>query len=167
MADYGTVDGFNTYHEARGRSVAAFTDDDEIEAAKLVASEWIDARYRSLFPGTKVGMRAQVREWPRVGGMDRDAYAIASDVPPVEVINAAYEATYRQLVSPGSLSVDWTPPKYKSAAVTGAVSVTYAEFAEWSDVQTRFAIIDEILAPILTGAYGAEVSSLSGPTLRV
>ena len=163
MPDYGTLEGFRAYHLARGRVTTDY-DDDEVEAAKLVASEWLDGRFRLSFPGTKVGMREQVREWPRVSGIDRDGYAIAADVVPPEIDNSTYEATLRQLIAPGSLSVDWTPPKYKSASVHGAVSVEYASFAYASDVQTRFAIIDDILAPILTGR--GEFASLSGATSR-
>lgn len=164
MPDYGTVAGYQAYHTARGRNVDD-QDDDEIEAAKLVASEWIDARYLNQFGGWKVGQRAQVRQWPRTSAVDRDGFAIASDVPPVEIENATYEATYRQMIAPGSLSIDWTPNKYVRASVDGAVSVEYRQYTEWSDVQTRFVVIDEILAPILTGGYGA--SSLSGAATRV
>ena len=98
MPDYGTLAGFSTYHTARGRDVSAYTDPD-IEAAKLIASEWIDARYRSLFGGTKVGLRAQAREWPRTGAMDVDGYSIGSTLVPTEIENATYEATLKHLVS--------------------------------------------------------------------
>ena len=163
--DYGTVAGFRAYHTARGRDLSAWDDDAEIEAAKLVASEWIDARYQGSFPGTKVGMRDQMREWPRVGGVDRDGYTISSSFVPTEIENATYEATYRQLGLPGSLSVDWTPPKYNRVSVDGAISVEYARFYGASDVQTRFAIIDEILAPILTRCFNSTI--LSGSITRV
>lgn len=161
--EYGTNDGFATYHMARGRTVAIYNPAD-VTAARLVASEWIDARYRSSFAGTKLGQRGQVREWPRVGAVDINSYAIPSDSVPVEIENATYEAAYRQLVTSGSLSVDWTPNVYKRASVDGAVSVEYASFADASDVQTRFKVIDEILAPILTGCGSA--SPLSGGTYR-
>lgn len=166
MTDYGTVAGFETYHTARGRAdVIAGYDDDDIEAAKLVASEWLDGNYRSSFPGIKVGYRAQVREWPRVGGLDRDGYVIDSGTVPTEVENATYEATLRQLANPGSLSVDWTPAKYKRVSVDGAVSAEYAMFYSAADMQTRYKVIDDILAPILTGC--GDVSSLSGSASRV
>jgi hypothetical protein len=67
--------------------------------------------------------------------------------------------------SPGVLAVDWTPARYKSASVVGAVSVTYATFNSVLDLQTHFAIVDQILSPIL---YSGQMSSpLSGPTTRV
>lgn len=149
MLDYGTIAAFKDYHISRGRSVTGY-DDDEIEAAKLVASEWVDARGRGAFPGTKVGQREQVREWPRVGGTDANGYVIPANGVPFEIDAATYEATLRQLVAPGSLSIDWTPPKYKRVSVDGAVSVEYASFAFAADAQTRFSIIDDILAMVLT-----------------
>lgn len=164
MPDYGTVTGFRTYHTARGRDTSEF-DDVEVEAAKLVASECLDARYGGSFPGTKVGMRAQVRSWPRVGGIDRDGYAIDSSSVPSEVEDATYELTYRQLQNPGSLSVDWSPNEFKRASVDGAVSVEYALYGSVSEVQTRFQIVDEILEGILTGGGGS--SPLSGAISRV
>ena len=166
MADfYGTASGFETYHTARGRSVAAWDDADEVNAALLVASEWLDARYRSSFGGLKVGQRAQLREWPRTGSFDTYGYSIPSDVVPTEIENATYEIAYRQLAAPGSLAVDWTPNKYKRASVDGAVSVEYASFASAWDAQTQFVIVDQILSPILTGC-GAGSSPLSGAVYR-
>lgn len=163
MPDYGTLIGFTTYHTARGRDVSAYIDAD-VEAAKLIASEWIDSRYRASFGGSKVGSRDQVREWPRTGAMDVHGYNIDSVSIPTEIENAAYEATLKHLTSVGSLSVDWVPPKYKRASVDGAVSVDFAMFDSASDAQIRFKIVDEILAPILTGS--GSFASLSGSTYR-
>ena len=165
MAAYGTDDGFLAYHIARGRDVATI-DEDAIAPARLVASEWLDGAFRAQFPGLKVGLRAQVREWPRQGANDIYGYAIASDVPPVEIDNATYEATYREIKTPGSLVKDWTPSKYKRASVDGAVSVDFAMFNSASDIQTQFLAIGQILAPILT-AVGGDFSALSGATSRV
>jgi hypothetical protein len=165
MPDYGTAAAFRTYHTARGRDVSDM-DDAEIEADILVASEWLDGKYRSLFRGTKVGMRAQVREWPRVGVTDANGYAVASDSVPVEIENATYEAAWINNQAPGSLSVSYTPPRYKRASVDGAVSVEYTMYNSAADAQTQFTAIDYILAPIVA-CYGGNVSSiLSGPATR-
>lgn len=163
-----TVAGFTAYHTARGRDVsgAAFADADDVEASLLVGSEWLDGKYRSLFSGLKINGRAQIREWPRNGAVDVYGNAIAADVEPVEIVNSVYEAAYKDRITPGSLSLDWTPGRYKRVAVSGAVSVEYADFNSVHDLQTRFAIIDQILAPILTGAL-ADHSALSGGVSRV
>lgn len=160
---YGSAAGFSTYHTDRGRDVASYAAPG-IEAALLVASEWLDARHRSSFGGLKVGQRDQVREWPRTGALDVYGYAVSSETTPTEIENATYEAALRELEDTGSLSVDWTPPKYKRAAVDGAVNVEYVMHQSAMDVQTRFAVIDEILSPILTGR--GNISSLSGSIVR-
>lgn len=160
---YGDVAGFKSYHDARNHDIAGL-DDDDIAASLLVASEWIDAKYRSLFSGTKVGGRDD-REWPRENAMDIFGYAIPDSVVPNEVLKATYEAALRDGMKPGSLSVDFTPGKYKQVAVDGAVSATYAGYSSASDVQSQFAIIDEILAPLLA-ADGGDRSALSGAVTR-
>lgn len=163
MPFYGSPDGFRTYHSARNRDVSQYTDD-KINGALLLSSEWLDNRYRNSFPGWKVGMRAQVREWPRYSAFDVYGWSIPSDSIPPETENATYEAALRDLVAPGSLSVDWAPQQYRRATVEGAVSVEYNIFGSAFDVQTRFMVIDEILSGILTGS--GNVSPLSGSACR-
>lgn len=160
---YGSVAGFQTYHQERGRDITDY-DDGEITAALTVASEWIDATYKAGWPGIKVGFREQIRDWPRTGGFDINGDNISSDSVPIEVEYATYEAALRQLQSPGSLSVDFKSSKYTSVAIEGAVRVTYADRSA-TDVQLQIMSVDQILYPILTG-YGS-VSGLSGATSRV
>ena len=161
---YGTVNGFNAYFEERA-TVPATNDDDRIKAGLIKASEWLDAVYRRSFPGYKVGQREQEREWPRNGATDIYGYNVDPTVPPREIIYATYEAALRELASPGTLSMDYTPPKYKQASVSGAVSVTYSTFDNVREVQMKFARIDEILSGILS-TYG-DGSGLTGSSNRV
>lgn len=168
MADfYGTIERFKSYFEARNKEVPATWDDDDIEAALLVASEWLDAVYGPQFSGTKVGQRDQIREQPRNAQFDVYGYYIDSASVPREVENATYEAAFRQVSNPGSLSLDYTPSKYKRVSIDGAISVEYSGFTYASDIQTQFRIIDQILAPILTGSGNGEFASFSGRIVRV
>jgi hypothetical protein len=165
MADfYGTANGYTAYLTARGLTVDGDLTDADIETLLLVASEWLDGKYLTAFPGLKTGLRAQVREWPRNGVVDIYGYILASDVPPREIENATYEAAYREQQSFGSLTVDYTPGKYKAVSIDGALSVQYAERSAY-DVQLQIPAVDGILAPILNG-YGNS-SSLSGCINRV
>ncbi len=166
MAAYGTDDGFEAYHEARGNDLSAI-DLDDVEAKRLVASEWIDGRYGSAFPGYKVGMRDQEREWPRNAAFDRYGYQVGLIDPPREIDYATYEATLIELTTPGALTVNYTPSKYKRVSIDGALSVEYQTFNSGADAQTQYARIDMILADILTGSGGAAMSSLSGAAVRV
>lgn len=146
---YGTVTDFKSYHAARNHDIAPMADD-EIESALLVASEWLDARFRTRFSGLKIGGREQFREWPRVNAVDRYRNELIGI--PREIEHATYEAAAIEGAAPGALSINYTPGKYKSVAVDGAISVVYASISSIQDAQTQFAIINEILSTILTGA---------------
>lgn len=160
---YGTVEGFLAY--CLERNIAPTTTDPAlIQAGQIVASEWLDAIYRRSFPGLKAGGREQEREWPRTGATDIYGYVIEG--VPREMEYASYEANIRQLAQPGVLSLDYTPPKYKQASVSGAVSVTYATFDSVRDMQVKFARIDEILSAILS-TYGSDGTGLTGRSNRV
>ncbi len=161
---YGTVDGYREYCFDRN-SLHKNEPDDKIQAALLVASEWLDSEYRSSFPGLKVGLREQVREWPRTGSQDIYGYAISEKSVPVEVINATYEAAHRELDNTGSLSVDYTPSRYKRASVDGAVDVEFRHFDSASEAQIKIMIVDQILRPVLTGPQGM-LSNTVGQAVR-
>lgn len=166
MTIYGTAAGFIAYHEARGRDMSEYDDNAVIEAKLLVASEWLDNTHRSMFKGYKVGARdVQDREWPRYAVYDNSGSAVSSASVPPEVEYATYEATLRELQSAGTLTLDYTPNKYRSVVIHGSVSMVYAGSAQASDVQTTFTIIEQILDPLLGGV--GNVSSLSGAATRV
>jgi hypothetical protein len=162
---YGTVAGYKAYVLARTGVVVA-TDDALISPALLVASEYIDANYRAMFPGWKVLYRAQVREWPRQGAYDDKYQAIGIAEIPVEVEYATYEAALREIASPGSLRTDVTMgTAISSVSIEGALSVTYAGVSGVDDLQVTIPAIDAVIAPVLTGD-AASYSKLSGKSVR-
>lgn len=162
---YGSADGFKAYHIARGNAAASF-DNDEIEIALLVASEWIDASFASSFPGRKVGLRSQVRQWPRSDAWDSEGFYIGVTEIPPEVVNATYEAAARQLTTPGVFFKDYTPGKYRNVSISGAISVEYAVGDAYS-FQTQMPMINAILSNVLTARGRGNFSSLSGDASRV
>lgn len=167
--NYGTDAGFIEYHEDRGREIPALWTADSnavILAALLIASEWIDNIYGNSFVGFKTGGYDQEREWPRTSAVSNSypSKVFATDEIPTRVIQAAYEAAYRQATTPGSLQVDYTPGKYKRVSVDGAISVEYAQFSSATDIQTQIGIIDSLLWPLLV--VSATASSLSGSSGR-
>lgn len=150
MTDYyGNVDDVDAWHLEHGNAVWATKTTGEKLAALLIASEWLDSNYESSFDGYRTGKTTQDRAWPRTGAHDAYGTAIADDVVPVQIEQATYEVALRQAMSPGSLSVDWTPGKEKlSVAVQGAVSVTYRGAMTWLDAQVQIGSIGGILRPI-------------------
>lgn len=171
MSKYATatVEGFTDYHEERGRELPGTWEETAINAALFLASEWIDNVYGSSFIGQKTGGFIQPNEWPRIGAAIQDpkyGYVFPNDAIPEQVTHAVYEAAWREMVSPGSLLVDYTPGKYRRVSVDGAVSVDYAQFSSASDVQTEFPVIDQLLRWLLDNCSGAAGSAYSGMTVR-
>lgn len=170
MAKYSgaTVEDFEAYSEARGREIPGTWDAAYMEAALLIASEWIDGTYGNLFVGYKTGGFSQERAWPRTSAITNtwDRHLIPNDVIPSQVISAVYEAAWRQGNKPGSLLVDYTPGKYKRVSIDGALSVEYAGFNSASDVQTTFPMIDQLLNDLLD-EQNSSFSSYSGSIVRV
>lgn len=169
MTYYGSESGFRDYFEARGKDVPAEWDADIINAALLVASEWVDDVYGPQFSGYKTGLFVQDREWPRVGATTNTVpkHVFADSDIPDRVKNATYEAAYRQIGTPDILSKDYTPNKYKSVSIDGALSVDYATFNQANDIQNQFIVIDRLLSPLLNQTGIGGISNLSGNTVRV
>ena len=169
---YGTVAAFVDYHEARGREIPGTWDDTVIAAALLVASEWIDAVYGPSFTGYKTAGFTQEREWPRAGTLVRstgywgDYYAYPDTEVPDRVEYATYEAAWREATTPQSLDIDYTPGKYKSVTIEGALSVDYRE-VNAPDLMIQISKVDNWLWPLLDNGSGASLSSLSGGSTRV
>lgn len=160
MSAYGTVQGADDYHSARGNLKWAAASGADREVALLRGSEYIDATFRGAWPGYKTDGRSQLREWPRTDAFVQDGAAIvalpANDVP-IEVEHASYEAALRELGAPGFLTPDVIPGKQKKRVnVAGVVAVEY-----WSNEQKPMVeAIGMILAPLF--AVNGQRSRLSG-----
>lgn len=152
---YGTIGSADAYHLARGNT--AWTGTDAVkEAAMLRGSEYIDNNFRPLFPGRKAGLRAQVREWPRTWAYDIDLNHIPSSAVPIEAEHASYEAALRELVSPGSLSPDFTPGRQQKSVKVDVIAIEYTGPVGIDSARPILTIVGGILQPILTGATGAQ-----------
>lgn len=164
---YGSAAGFISYHENRGRTIPAHWTNSVIEAALLLASEWVDRRYGNLFEGFKTGGYTQEREWPRTAAYTNNfpIYVFADDEMPDAVAHAAYEAAFRECTTEGTLNVDFTPSKYKSVSVDGAVSVDYNDTISNSDLQIKIEVVDHLMQPLLK--YDYIRGGLSGSSGRV
>ncbi|MCD9096191.1 DnaT-like ssDNA-binding protein [Luteimonas fraxinea] len=159
MNHYGTAEGADTYHAARGRAEWGSASTDARNAALVRGSDYIDQRYRGQagdcagpsFPGTKTGGRAQEREWPRTGATDRGGVPIGLDVIPVEVERASYEAALRELRQPGSLSPDFVASSLAIKKKVGPIELAYSDKASGNAPPNRPVVpaIDELLDPVL------------------
>lgn len=149
MTDYyGTLVQADAYHEARGN--AAWTGVDSArEAALLRASVWLDATYRTRFPGYKTGRRAQVREWPRSDAADVNGEYIPFDEVPAEVLNATFEAALRELTEAGALSPDFVAANHVVSESVGPISTTYRDNVTMADVRPMVHVVADILSGLI------------------
>lgn len=158
MTAYGSTDGYKAWADARGVAYADKTDD-EIDQARLRASEYVDAAYRDSFDGVRTEGRAQDREWPRTGACDREGNPLPGDAVPDEIDNATYEGTKRELASPGSLNPDIKPGGGVVRRVkAGSVEVEYQTDAS---LTKTFQAIEQALGSLLVMR-----SRYSGTTAR-
>jgi hypothetical protein len=156
VAVYGTEDGLEEYVEEMGYPPLT----GELEAALKRASVWLDATFGTKYPGRKVGGREQERGWPREVAYDSSGTLIDSATVPLEVVRATYEAARRESVTPGSLSPDVkVGGVIKSASVSGAVSVTYAD--EGGVVASQRPVVT-VVGDILSTLFPVNSSSRTG-----
>lgn len=125
MAAYGTKEGFQQYAEDHGYVIPDGTTDAQIVAAMLRGSLFID-RYEPKFSGTRTGGYNQERAWPRTGAVTYYGQEIPSDAVPQPVINASYEASFLELIDPGSLSPVVTGNSIAKKEKVGELEVEYA-----------------------------------------
>lgn len=161
---YGTADGFRAYLAERNITATNSTDDALVNAALLVATEWLDSRYRAVFPGLKTSGRLQLRQWPRRGASDIYGYYIDYLTVPVQIENATYEAARIELDVPGQLTVNFTRPEFTEAVISGAMSVKYNTTLTVRDVQLQVQAVDQVLYEIIRPEWGG--SSISGTLTR-
>lgn len=143
MTAYVDVAYAEEYTESRGFDEAELSDE-----LLLVASEWIDGRYGSRFPGRRAAGRIQDRAWPRVDAVDNEGYPI-DDIP--DEVKEATVLVALRVLSEGvnSLSVEYTPGKrIASASVDGAVSVTYADIEDKIQGDPMLPVFSEVEAAL-------------------
>lgn len=166
---YGNVAGFTAYLQERGQEVSDDWMDEDIKAALLVASEWLDSQYEDCWIGYKVTFE-QERSWPRqnarVATYPYHVYS-TTDIP-TQVIQATYEAAKRELTKKGSLLVDYKPTQYQSVSVYNAVTVEYKDsVSSAGDVQTQIPVIQNLMSILIDPNKGADGNALSGRAVRV
>ncbi|MGR9477005.1 DnaT-like ssDNA-binding protein [Rhizobium leguminosarum] len=125
MAGYGSNAAFTAYADAAGYVFPDGTSDGRITAARQRGSLVID-RYEARFSGTRTGGFAQERAWPRTGATTYYGEAIPSDVVPVAIENASYEAAFLELTNPGSLSPVVTGSATVKREKIGQLEVEYS-----------------------------------------
>ena len=125
MAAYGTKEAFVQYATDHGYVFPEGTTDAQIAAAMLRGSLVID-RYEPKLSGARTGGYNQTRAWPRTGAVTCYGQAIPADDTPKPIIEASYEASFLELMTPGSLSPVVTGNAVAKREKVGELEVEYA-----------------------------------------
>lgn len=148
MAGYGSNEGFTAYAEAAGYVFPDGTTEPQKTAARQRGSLFID-RYEPRFSGSRTGGYAQDRAWPRTGASTYYGEPIPSDVVPVAIENASYEAAYLELTNPGSLSPVVTGSSTVKREKVGSLEVEYSV-----NSSTSVADLVALATPVVTAIEG-------------
>jgi hypothetical protein len=125
MAAYGTIEGFEQYATDHGYELPEGATDAQIAAAMLRGSLVID-RYEPKFSGMRTDGFDQACAWPRTGAVTCYGQAIPAGDTPKPIIEASYEASFLELITPGSLSPVVTGNAVTKREKVGELEVEYA-----------------------------------------
>lgn len=151
MAGYGDDAQFTTWMTDNGRTLPAGAP--SVAVLRQRGSAYIDGLYSGV-AGSRVGIRfmgaptegyLQERAWPRIGVLVGNQ-VIPSDVIPLAVVHASFEAAFAEATNPGSLSATTTASqRVTRERVEGAVDVQYADPGSDTALDAT---------PIFTAVYG-------------
>ncbi len=149
---YTSMADSDTYHESVGHTAwgtGLASPDTLREQAKVRGAAYIDRKYSTQWPGTRLNGRDQSMAWPRENAYDQDGEAIDDDSVPREVQIASMEAEWREFQEPGSLSPDVTLSQQVLSEKVGSLAVTYSDTTGLNAQIPIVSEIDDILANIL------------------
>lgn len=126
------------YLAARGKTIAGSK-----EVAIIKAMDFMRQNYRGKWQGSKK-TQTQALDWPRYG-VEVDCFSVSSDIVPAEVKNACCELAFR--ADTEDLMAD-----LKQGVKRKKIDVIEVEYDTSSPQQKRFAAVESILGPYLTGA---------------
>jgi hypothetical protein len=148
MAGYGDDAGFAAWLSENGYTLPVGAPSSAVLRNR--GSQYIDAVYGSRFLGSVVDP-VQERQWPREGVIV-SGKLIPSDVIPVAVINASYQAALQEANEPGSLSAFGSASSGIKSEQVGQIKVEYRSASSdgsASGITPLISIVDGMLAPFL------------------
>lgn len=137
---YSSVADADAYFSLRGNSAWAALNTAAKEAALVLATDYIEATYRSAWLGYRISA-TQALSWPR-SSVEIDGFIVPANVVPAAVANACIELAVR--ASAESLIVD-----LGQQVVREKVDVLEVEYSKNSDATKRYPVASRLLNPYL------------------
>lgn len=146
---YITLEYAASYHSALGNAAWAAATSEQQEVALRRAAQYLDFNY--YWRGVKTA-QTNAREWPRYDCLDKDGYAIASNVIPTEIKNAQAELGLRALA--GDLLADVSGG---SSVIREKVDAIEVEYEKGQSRQSAYTIVERLLRGLIRGGGGSRV----------
>lgn len=143
---YASVAAADAYWAGRGEAWSGLTTEAK-ETALRLATDYL-SRYTGKWKGSRL-TASQALDWPRYG-VRVDSICLNAEALPAQLVKATCELAAK--ASAGPLVADETA-QVKSESV-GPVAVTYADGARQ---QTRYAYVEDLLAPLISGSGAIRV----------
>lgn len=140
---YVAVETADAYHTALGNSGWAGTVELK-ETALRKATQYIDMQYGASFTG-QIKTIGQQLLWPRSGVF---VNSVQQTWPVFQLTNAVCEVALRAM-NGTELFVDVSDSQ-KASVTVGPITTSYKSMGQGG--QTRFTVVDRIIAPLLLGA---------------
>lgn len=157
-----SVEFADDYHSANG-NVTWTGDDAAKEVAIRRATVFVSAGFN--WAGVRTKGRAQSLSWPRSGVVDKEGYGILSYEIPVELKQAVAEVALRELVEPGSMTLDFKASEQVKREKVGQIEVEYLNASTSSaSIKPVLSLVNDLIGQFLCGNGG---SSISGKSVRV
>ena len=139
-----------TYWDAHGFAYGTVADD-LIEAAIRRATVFLEARFRTRWPGRRVDLNdvRQALSWPRKHARDVEGARLSETAIPAELLSASAELASRELSQPYSLSPDTATQRTLSEGIGGAMTTTYANMGDQRPVVV---VVDDLLSGLVRQA---------------
>lgn len=156
----------DAYHTARGNTT--WTGQTAAKEQAIVrASAFLSNSYR--WKGWPVKGRAhadgaQALAWPRAWVTDRYDYPVADDIVPEEVKQACAEIALREIVTPGTMTPDYTPHSRVKMERVGPLAVEYdMSRPDAEGARPVLLIVRDLIGEFLDASAG---SGLAGRAVR-
>lgn len=152
---YLSVADLDLYAASHGLDLSGKTTEEK-EIALRHGSEYLDGQYGARWTGAR-RTRTQGLQWPRVGGVDQDGFALAEDEMPTEIRNATAELAVLALAGPLTPDLSAGGNVRSESKRVGPIAKS-VEYAGGSPAPPRYRKVEQLVAPLLE--YGLGVHQL-------